>query len=117
MKKGCRLDTKNTPLKTEIMRTKVFPIQGSYNREGSRLTSSDGSGLIITHRTPDPTKPNKAENFLLYVTSEGRKDYVSSLWETTTTGLYSFEYGGTRYSLDLTKPGTAEVKPKNHKCP
>jgi len=95
---------------------KVLALPGRYNRTGSRLTREDGTGLIITHRKKDPNRPNKAENFLLYVSSEGRKGYVSSLWETTTTGLYSFEYGGTRYNLDLTKPGTAEVKPKNHKC-
>ena len=99
------------------MTTKVFPIQGKYNREGSRLTSSDGSGLIITHRTPNPSRPNKAENFLLYVSPEGKKGYVSSLWETSTTGLYKLEHGGTRYTLDLTQPEEAFVKPSKPKCP
>lgn len=99
---------------------KVSTLPGRYNRTGSRLTREDGTGLIITHRRQTPNRPNKAENFLLYVTSEGERVYLSSLWETTTTGKYKLEYNGQRYTLDLSQPGTAEViqlNQSNHKCP
>jgi len=106
------------------MTAKVFPIHGQYNREGSRLIKQDGSSLIITHRKPNPKRPNKAENFLLYVDQNGSKGYVSSLWETSITGIYSLEHGGQRFILDIRPSGKAEVRPKSSnsktflfKCP
>lgn len=96
------------------MATKVLPLCGEYNREGARLTREDGTGLIITHRKQNPKRPNKAENFLLYVSSSGEKVYVSSLWETSTTGIYKLEYNGQRYTLNTTPTGKAEVIQVNH---
>jgi len=106
------------------MRTKVFPIEGRYNREGSKLIKADGSSLIVTHRKPNTKRPNKADNFLLYVDKHGSKGYVSSLWETSITGIYSLEHGGQIFTLVIRPSGEAEVRPKSSnsetflfKCP
>lgn len=98
------------------MKANLLPLLGEYNREGANLIKSDGNRILITRRKHKPDSPNKSKNFLLYVHTDGQRQYVSSLWETSTTDLYSFEYGGKRYSLDLTNSGRAEVT-DNSKCP
>ena len=82
--------------------SKLQPIEGTYIREGVNFSREDGSRLIITARKQSQS-PNKAPNFLLYVDSNGSKHYVSSLWGSSVTGLFSLEYKKLRYSLDITE--------------
>ena len=84
------------------MISKLLPIEGTYTREGVNFSKIDGSRLIITARKQSQS-PNKAPNFLLYVDSNGSKHYVSSLWGSSVTGLFSLEYKKLRYSLDITE--------------
>ena len=84
------------------MISKLLPIEGTYTREGVIFSREDGSRLIITARKQSQS-PNKAPNFLLYVDSNGSKHYVSSLWGSSVTGLFSLEYKKLRYSLDITE--------------
>ena len=84
------------------MISKLLPIEGTYTREGVNFSKIDGSRLIITARK-QPQSPNKALNFLLYVDTGGNKHYVSSLWGSSVTGLFSLEYKKLRYSLDITE--------------
>jgi hypothetical protein len=91
------------------MKAKVLPLLGEYNREGSRLGKVDGGRMIISRRKANPTTPNKTENFLLYVHPDGKRSYVSSLWQTSSTDVFSFEYAGVRYQLNCTKQARATV--------
>lgn len=44
----------------------------------------------------------KSDVFLLQVTSDGQRKYISSLWQINGT-TYAFEYNGVRYVLDTEK--------------
>jgi len=88
--------------------SKLQPIEGNYTREGVIFSREDGSRLIITARKQSQS-PNKAQNFLLYVDTGGKKHYVSSLYRSSVTGQFSLEYKKLRFVLDLTEGTTAKL--------
>lgn len=54
----------------------------------------------MVHRTTTTTA--KADTFVLRVYPDGRRSYVSSLWDGPTPGTYALEYKGLRYAVTLT---------------
>lgn len=73
------------------------PLTGSYVRQGSTLTGP--VKLLLVHRSS--TTPAKASTYLLQVHKDGRRSYVSSLWDTPSPGIYEAEHGGIRYTVTL----------------
>lgn len=78
------------------------PLAGEYTRHGGKLTSSTSSTtLLLVHRTA--TTKAKAHTYVLLVHPDGRRSYVSSLWDSSPAGTYALEYRGVRYALTLTE--------------
>ena len=81
-------------------------LTGHYVRRGSKLNGP--VDLLMVHRTTTTTA--KADTFVLRVYPDGRRSYVSSVWNGPTPGTYALEYRGTRYTLTLSE-STAVVVP------
>ena len=74
------------------------PLTGNYTRYGSKLNGP--VDLLMVHRTTTTTA--KASTYVLLVHPNGRRSYVSSLWDGPTAGTYALEYRGIRYTVTLT---------------
>ena len=74
------------------------PLTGQYVRQGSKLTGP--VTLLLVHRTA--TTKAKASTYVLQVQDDGRRSYVSSLWDSSPPGTYALEYRGIRYAVTLT---------------
>lgn len=79
--------------------TSSHPIAGQYVRHGGKLTSPTTTLLLVTRKG---TTPAKAQVYVLRVHPDGKRTYVSSLWEGPFPGHYALEYRGQRYTLTLT---------------
>ena len=88
------------------------PLTGHYVREGGKLTGPC-TLLLVTRST---TTPAKASTYVLRIHPDGRRAYVSSLWDGPFPGLYALEYKGRRYTLTLT-PDAAQVAPAQDGTP
>ncbi len=73
-------------------------LTGHYVRQGSKLTGP--VTLLLVHRAA--TTKAKANTFVLRVQDDGRRSYVSSLWDGPSPGTYALEYRGIRYAVTLT---------------
>lgn len=76
------------------------PLAGEYTRHGGKLTSTTTT-LLLVHRTA--TTSAKANTFALLVHPDGRRSYVSSVWDGPSAGTYALEYKGIRYTLTLSE--------------
>ena len=84
------------------------PLTGNYTRYGSKLNGP--VDLLMVHRTTTTTA--KASTYVLLVHPNGRRSYVSSLWDGPTAGTYALEYKGVRYTVSMTDDA-ANVAPAN----
>jgi len=73
-------------------------LTGEYIRHGSKLTGP--CTLLLVHRGTTTTA--KAHTFALLVQPDGRRSYVSSVWDGPTAGTYALEYRGIRYTVTMT---------------
>lgn len=73
-------------------------LTGQYARQGSTLTGP--TTLLLVHRAS--TTKAKASTYVLRVADDGRRSYVSSLWDGPSPGTYALEYRGIRYAVTLT---------------
>ena len=92
--------------------TSSDPLTGQYVRQGSKLTGP--VTLLLVHR--EATTKAKANTFVLRVQDDGRRSYVSSLWDSSPPGTYALEYRGIRYAVTLTED-TATVAPAHGGTP
>lgn len=91
------------------------PLSGEYIRHGGKLTSSTSSTtLLLVHRTA--TTKAKAHTYVLLVHPDGRRSYVSSLWDSSPAGTYALEYRGIRYVVTLTE-NVATIAPAHGGTP
>lgn len=81
-------------------------LTGQYARQGSKLTGP--VTLLLVHRAS--TSQAKASTYALQVHPNGKRTYVSSLWDGPSPGTYALEYKGIRYAVTLTDT-TAVVTP------
>jgi hypothetical protein len=81
-------------------------LTGEYTRHGSKLTGP--CTLLLVHRGTTTTA--KAHTFALLVHPDGRRSYVSSVWDGPTPGTYALEHKGIRYALTLSEH-TAQLVP------
>jgi len=72
---------------------------GTYERTGNTLKGEHR--LLIAQRPPDKVTPNKPPTYLLEVQEDGKRRYLSSLYPTSTDGVFRMEKGGTWYLVDL----------------
>lgn len=82
-------------------------LTGHYVRHGSKLTGPC-TLLLVTRST---TTHAKASTYVLLVHPDGRRSYVSSLWDGPSTGTYALEYRRQRYTVTMTD-STAQVLPE-----
>ena len=75
------------------------PLKGEYIRHGSTLTGP--VKLLLVRRST--TTPSKSPLYVLRVHENGRRSYVSSLWDTPSPGVYGAEYRGVRYTVTVTE--------------
>ncbi len=87
-------------------------LTGEYTRHGGKL--SGPVDLLLVHRGTTTTA--KAHTFVLLVHPDGRRTYVSSVWDGPTPGTYALEYRGTRYTMTLSD-STASLIPANGGTP
>lgn len=73
-------------------------LTGQYTRQGSKLTGP--LTLLLVHRAS--TSQAKASTYALQVHPNGKRTYVSSLWDGPSPGTYALEYKGIRYAVTLT---------------
>lgn len=81
--------------------TNLPPLQGYFQKEGGVLKGKRGFDLLIRNRSANQTTVSKTAQFLLKVDGDGKRQYISSLWQTRRAGVHEFEYRGVRYSVDL----------------
>ena len=74
------------------------PLTGQYVRHGSKLNGP--LTLLLVHRAS--TTQAKAHTYVLQVHPNGKRSYVSSLWDGPAPGTYALEYKGVRYAVTLT---------------
>ncbi len=74
------------------------PLSGQYARHGGKLTGP--VTLLLVHRST--TTAAKADTYVLLVHPNGKRSYVSSLWDSPTPGTYALEHRGIRYTVTLT---------------
>lgn len=86
--------------------TNLIPFEGSHERNGSKIFIPSGE-LLLTPRKSTKQSKSKTGIYLLHIDQNGKRKYVSSLWEKT-PDTYEFEYARIRYRLTLT-PTTADV--------
>jgi hypothetical protein len=86
--------------------TAADTLTGEYLRHGSKLTGP--CTLLLVHRGTTTTA--KAHTFALLVHPDGRRSYISSVWDGPTEGTYALEYLGIRYTLTLSE-STASLVP------
>lgn len=93
---------------TNIANGQTLPdtLTGQYTRDGSKLTGP--CTLLLVHRGTTTTA--KAHTFALLVHPDGRRTYVSSVWDGPIPGTYAMEYKGIRYALTLSEH-TAQLVP------
>lgn len=84
----------------------LHTLTGEYVREGSTLTGS--CTLLLVNRTT--TTHAKAASYVLRVYPDGRRSYVSSLWQGPTPGTFALEHARQRYTLTL-QDSTAVIVP------
>ena len=89
--------------------SKVFPLVGPYKLNGSHLENltAEGHSLIISQRTN--ITYGKPASFLLHLDSQGNRTYVSSLYQADDPHTWTFEVGGTWYTMSATGPDTYSV--------
>ncbi len=75
------------------------PLTGTYTRHGSTLTGP--VQLLLVRRSNTTTA--KSSLYVLRVHENGRRSYVSSLWDTASPGTYGAEYRGVRYTVTVTE--------------
>jgi len=94
---------------TNIPKGSTYPdiLTGQYVREGSKLTGP--CTLLLVTRSA--TTHAKATSYVLRICDDGKRSYVSSLWQGPSAGTYALEYGRQRYTLTMTD-STAEVLPE-----
>lgn len=74
-------------------------IEGAYLKIGGQLKSENLSLLIVDRKNPTPNKP---KNYLLAkLPNRKNKQYISSLYHTNSTGVYSLDYLGVNYTLTI----------------
>jgi len=73
-------------------------LAGQYTRQGSKLTGP--LTLLLVQR--GSTTAAKADTYVLLVHPNGKRSYVSSLWDGPSPGTYALEYKGVRYAVTLT---------------
>lgn len=82
---------------------------GQYTRHGGKLTSTTTpTTLLLVHR--GTTTKAKVHTYVLLVHPNGKRSYVSSLWDGPTPGTYALEFRGVRYAVTLTEDA-AQVIP------
>jgi hypothetical protein len=98
--------------------TKLIDFVGQYLRDGKEFLKKDSNIRLLISSRKTKTTITQPETFLLYRTSETEKrDYVSSLYGTTTGGhVYNFDYQGAKYVLKLSDNElNIEYRPKTNK--
>ena len=79
---------------------KKTTLAGRYDREGSRLRNEDFEFIIVRRPETERTRAKAAE-YLLRVNPDNSRNYLSSLWATNEDGVFTIEYEGTRYRVDI----------------
>lgn len=88
------------------------PLTGQYVRQGSTLTGP--TTLLLVHRAS--TTKAKASTYVLRVADDGKRSYLSSLWDSSPPGTYALEYRGIRYVVTLTE-NVATIAPAHGGTP
>jgi hypothetical protein len=79
--------------------TKITTFEGTHDRNGSRIYTQPDQ-LLIAERPAPKTSNAKSTQYLLRINAQGKRQYVSSLWEQA-PNVYELEYGRIRYRLTL----------------
>jgi hypothetical protein len=80
--------------------TNLIPFEGTLERNGKKIFTKQGD-FLITPRQPSKQSSSKTSVYLLHIDTNGKRRYVSSLWEQA-PNVYELEYGRIRYRLTLT---------------
>ena len=67
-----------------------------------------GTGTLLIAQREKTTKA-KAPHYILHIDPDGRRTYISSLWDMSGM-MYAFEYGGIRYNIQFTPTYATIVK-------
>jgi hypothetical protein len=90
--------------------TKITTFEGTHDRNGSRIYTQPDQ-LLIAERPAPKTSNAKSTQYLLRINAQGKRQYVSSLWEQS-NNVYEFEFARIRYKMILT-PTTANIVAKD----
>ena len=73
-------------------------LEGSYSKVGNQLITEKFSLLLVKRKE---TTPSKSSKFILAKLPNGSRKYISSMYDTTTKGVYKLDYLGRTYSLSI----------------
>lgn len=74
---------------------------GTFSLKGKSFKNNDCTYLVCTRKQITPNKPHL---FLLQV--KPLRQYISSLYGTSTLGQYNFDFNGSNYTLKLNEQRT-----------
>jgi stalled ribosome alternative rescue factor ArfA len=77
---------------------KITQLQGKYQIKGNTLSNLIHKFLVVERKE---TTQKKGKNFLLHIDNKGKREYISSLYTTTTNKVFKFDYYDKEYRLIL----------------
>jgi hypothetical protein len=81
------------------MSTNLRPFEGTFERNGKKIFTDQGE-FLLTPRKQSKQSRSKTGLYLLHIDLNGKRRYVSSLWQQT-PDTYELEYARIRYRLTL----------------
>lgn len=78
--------------------SKITQIEGQYQIKGNTLSNPKHKFLVVQRQK---ATQKKSKTYLLHVDIKGKREYVSSLYTTSTDKVFKFDYYGKEYRLRL----------------
>jgi len=96
---------------------KISDFRGIYKKQGNSFVRSFDDQvlkMIIAHRKGENSTASKPKDFILFSNGRSRPQYWSSLYPTDAGNIYSAEYAGTYFDVEVSADGLT-VKERSSK--
>lgn len=71
-------------------------LEGVYNRVNSKFHKEGITLMVADRKNPTPKKPL---NFLVAILPDGRRRFISSMYQTVTQNRYNIDWNGVQYTF------------------
>jgi hypothetical protein len=91
---------------------KIEGLEKSYSRKGQKLIGKTHDLLIVDRSKAKQTGSRSAQYLLMLPKNGGKRDYVSSMYETESENVFRIDFQGVEYWMQTT-PGKVEFHQKS----